>query len=232
MKNIALIATAGFAAAASAQPLVLDSFADQFDGSGSDGRLTTTGSPTSDVSMQMALSSVLGGNRQATLNSISGDSVATGSISSLEGVLSLSTAAMVQSELVLLYGDFNGGVDVTSGGTNDRFEFDVIFSDSGSSAVGAVDFDLTLVDGIGTSWTERVSIQQFVAPSSPVTLSIDLELFSINDVLLSEIASIRFDFAAGGSAGDTTIGQLQFVPTPATAALFAGCGIAGVRRRR
>lgn len=210
--------------------LVLDSFEDQFAGSGSGGSLETLGAGSMDQSNQTGLGSVLGFVRDAALEQVSGASGAMGTISAGNGVLSLSTGPQVEAELTLTYA--LDSIDVTSGGALDRLSFDVLFSDAGSPEVGPLHFDVTLDDGADSS-TQRVTLSSAVnTGTGPVTLSAFLSDFSAEGVDLTSIDTASFVLGAEGTAGDTTIGAVSFVPAPSTAAALGLFGLAAARRRR
>lgn len=231
MKRTVIALTLTLAGVASAQPtIVLDSFEDQFDGSGTGGALVTSGSNPEDETTQTGLASVLMGQRFAELEQLSGVAGSTGTISAGDGMLSLNTGPQVAAALTLEY-DL-GSFDVTGGGGLDALEFDVVFADAGQAGIGPVLFDVTLNDGVDSS-TRRVSLSSSVdAGTGPLTLSFDLQAFADEGVSLTAVESVRFVFGADGTAADTTIGPISFVPSPPSAAAVGLVGLLGARRRR
>ncbi len=127
-------------------------------------------------------------------------------------------------------GDGLGGVDLTDGGIDDSFMFDIVRID-----IGNVDIEIEVVsDAHGTATIENNNLVE----SENFVLYTDFDGYS--EDIFTSVDLISMTITAG-SASDLTIDIYETadivppvppIPEPATAGLLAGLGILGLGRRK
>jgi len=188
-----LIIGAIYSNQAFAAPIIIDDFDDAFQ------FLQTSGGPFI-VNSIFAATGVIGGERDVLLNGISG--LNTVVVGPPTGVLSFSEDTLSDGELRLLYdGGAStglGGIDLTDGGTNDRFVLRYVSTDFNSGLT------IDIVDTIGSRSTAT-----FGVPGSTVNTSFFIPFSNFVPVVgagadFSDIDSIEL-FLESSSSGTNIV---------------------------
>lgn len=170
------------------------------------------------------------------LNLTVGNGANTESFAVSGGILTYNNAALSQSDLVITYsetsGNGSGPIDLTGGGAQDAFYFDVLESDAG--------FDVQIF--VGSSLTD---VSYLVSTSTEITtLTRTTEKFDTFSTLagsgadFSSVAFVRILILANTNSVDLALKEFgtTSVPEPSTVAIFGlalvGFGLSAKRKAK
>lgn len=151
-----------------------------------------------------------------------------------QGELTFSNDSGVQGTMDVTYDGFAdtglGGVDLTDGGMNDAFAFDL-------TTDVPISYSISVYDTFGASAMSPSTTSSAFVADQPILISFadfaGVDLSSVNSIILSLIDTTT-DFAADVAIDDfASVDTTPQVPVPASALLLAGgLGAFGLMRKR
>lgn len=240
---LGLLIVSGLVLSSRAQAIiVIDDFAVPDPTTGFHLTLSPPPIPTSvDGSSLGGAGALLGGERDVrlTINSSTfgtGAEVHIGHLAHGGDTTSFSVTAGVDATTILQYDGVDGtfarnpiglgAVDLTQGGANNSFVFDVLYSDQNAQ----IQIDLTGPGGATATMVAPVVTSAI--PPGPTQIYVPFALFTpAGGFSFTNVGSIQVRLD-GPSAQDTVLGRIAVVPEPSAMALLGLGALAIIRRRR